>query len=315
MTSLDPQTAIGIDFGGTSIKTGLVQGSTILKRGRLLDPQGSSATDTLEAMAEVVREISAGLPAIPPVGIGFPGLINSDTGIVHALSNVQGWNELHAQAILEQKLHTTVVLENDANAMAFGEWKYGNAKGARHVICITLGTGVGGGIILNGRLFKGAQQAAGELGHASIDFRGPRGPYSNGGLEEYVGNQQISERAMLAYSKANMPPPNPHMSPADLAHAAEAGCPVARELWRNLGDEIGAALANAMWLLNPDAIIIGGGVAKAGDLVFQPIRESIRNRTSKVIHENLLVEPACLGNDAGMIGCAALAIDAASRSR
>lgn len=303
--------AIGIDFGGTSIKSALVQGCEILKHGRLINPQNASAQETLTRIEEVIRELCSELPSLVPVGIGLPGLVDSTHGIVHGLSNVDGWDEIPVQRLLQERLGVSVILENDANAMAYGEWQHGAAVHSRNVICITLGTGVGGALILDGKLFRGAQLAAGEIGHASIDYRGKPGPYgSTGGLEEYVGNSQITERAEEAYRAAGLPAPAIPCTPEVLAKAAQSGCPVAANLWAQVGDEIGAALASAVWLLNPDAIVIGGGVAKAGDLLFEPIRRSVNGRTAPVIHEKLRIIPAKLGNDAGAIGCAALALEA-----
>jgi glucokinase len=302
--------AVGIDFGGTSIKSALVRGAEILRRGRPINPQGASALQTLNAIEEVVRELCDTLPEPAPVGIGLPGLVDSTHGVVHGLSNVEGWDEVPVQRILQERLQVPVILENDANAMAYGEWKYGAAVGTQHVICITLGTGVGGALILNGKLFRGAQLAAGEIGHASIDYRGRSGPYgSRGGLEEYVGNSQITERAAEAYASAQIQPPGDPCTPELLAKAAQAHCPVAQSLWKAIGDEIGAALASAVWLLNPDAIIIGGGVAKAGEILFDSIRRSVHARTAPVIHTQLRIVPAQLGNDAGAIGCATLATE------
>ncbi len=303
--------AIGIDFGATSIKSALVRGGEILRHGRLIDPQNATAAETMAAIEGVIRELCSDLPSLVPVGIGLPGLVDSTNGIVHGLSNVIGWEEVPVRQLLQDNLGVPVILENDANAMAYGEWRHGAARDARHVICITLGTGVGGALILDGKLFRGAQLAAGEIGHASIDYQGKPGPYgSTGGLEEYVGNGQITERAMDAYRYAGVIPPATPCTPEHLAYAAQAGCPVAKELWEAIGTEIGAAIASAVWLLNPDAIVIGGGIARAGELVFDPIRRSVSNRTAPVIHESLRIVPATLGNDAGAIGCAALALEA-----
>ena len=196
------------------------------------------------------------------------------------------------------------------NAMTYGEWKYGAARGARHCLCLTLGTGVGGGLILDRRLYRGAQLAAGEIGHASIDYRGKPGPYGNfGGLEEYVGNQQIAERAVELYRAAGIVRTKEECAPKELEIAARGGDGIAQGLWEAVGDEVGAALASAVWVLNPDTIVIGGGVAKAGDLLFDPIRRSVESRTLKLFHENLRIVPAALGNDAGAIGNAALVLD------
>jgi glucokinase len=304
--------AIGIDFGGTSIKPALVQGSRIVRHGATIDPQQGSALQTLDAMEASIRALCTELPGIVPVGIGFPGLVDSVHGVVHRLSNVPGWVEVPVSSILEERLGVPVVLENDANAMAYGEWLYGGAANTRHAVCITLGTGVGGGLILDGKLFRGARLAAGEVGQSSIDFRGVSGPYGNlGCLEMYVGNHPISERGLALYKAAALPPPTVECTPRDLDAAARAGCAVANQLWEAVGTELGAALANIVWLLNPDVIVIGGGVANAGDVLFPHIERSVRSRCSDVVTEHLRIVAATLGNDAGAIGCGALALEAA----
>ncbi len=307
--------AIGIDFGGTSIKSGLVAEGRIVEYGAIIDTQNhADQNGIVEALLEVIAKLRARDPNAAAIGIGLPGLVDSVNGIVHELTNVPGWHDLALRDLLQGRTGLPVAIENDANAMAYGEWKYGAARDSRHVICITLGTGVGGALILNGELFRGAQLGAGEIGHMSIDLHGRPGPYGNfGGLEEYVGNQQMAERAVDLYAQAGTPRHLAECTPACLATAARDGCPVAIKIWETLGEEIGAALSSVVWLLNPETIVIGGGVAKAGALIFEPIRRAIRARTSRVFHEYLHVVPAVLGNDAGIIGSAALAAETAGR--
>ena len=304
--------AVGIDFGGTSIKPALVQGKTIITHGATINPQGRTAAQTLDAMEAAIRVLCADLPSLVPVGIGLPGFVDSENGVVHGLSNVTGWTEVPVSQILSERLKVPVILENDANAMAYGEWLYGAAANTRNAVCITLGTGVGGALILEGKLYRGSQLAAGELGHTSIDLNGRMGPYGNKGcLEAYVGNHPISTRALAAYREAGIPAPSTECTPLDLTGAARKGCPVALGIWKSIGNELGAAFANIVWILNPDVIVVGGGVAKAGDLLFPHIEDSLKSRTSSVINSQLRIVPATLGNDAGAIGCAALALAAA----
>ncbi|MDQ3623455.1 MAG: ROK family protein, partial [Verrucomicrobiota bacterium] len=150
--------AIGIDFGGTSIKSGLVLDGRILTRGRVIDTQDYGAPDAIiEALLNVVGELRAQARFLAGLGIGLPGIVDSVNGIVHELTNVPGWQDVPVGALLRERTGLAVTVENDANAMAYGEWKYGAARDARHVVCITLGTGVGGGLILDGRLYRGAQ--------------------------------------------------------------------------------------------------------------------------------------------------------------
>ena len=305
--------AIGIDFGGTTIKSGLVCDGAIVEHGALIDTQlYEGPGEIMEALGSVIQKLRANPAGAAAIGIGLPGLVDSVNGIVHELTNVPGWQDVALRDLLREQTGLPVTIENDANAMAYGEWKYGAAKDGRHVVCITLGTGVGGALILDGRLYRGAQLGAGEIGHMSIDLQGRPGPYGNfGGLEEYVGNQQIAERAAEKYREAGSPRETAECTPAALAISAREGDAVARMLWETLGDEIGAALASVVWILNPDTIVIGGGVAKAGALLFDPISRSIQARTLRVIHEHLRVVPAILGNEAGIIGSAALALESA----
>ncbi len=305
--------AIGIDFGGTTIKSGLVKNGQIVQRGRIIDTQTCPNPEAiLDALVEVVRELHGGEPEVGHVGIGLPGIIDSIGGIVHELTNVPGWHNVPLRDLLQERSGLRVTIENDANAMAYGEWRYGAARDGQHVVCVTLGTGVGGALILDGRLYRGARLGAGEIGHMSIDYKGIVGPYGNfGGLEEYVGNQQIAERAAQRYQAAGQAKSAQECTPVDLAKAAIAGDPVAQGIWTDVGTEIGAALASVIWILNPDTIVIGGGIARAGDLIFSPIEQAVKQRTIRYFNEKLRIVPAQLGNDAGIIGCATLALDEA----
>src|SRR6201996_5486783 len=196
--------AIGIDFGGTTVKSAVGQNGQLLDHGDVIDTQKHHTSDSLiDEIVEVITALRAKHPEVAAVGVGLPGFVDSVNGIVHSLTNVAGWSEVPLQKILTDRTGLPAIIENDAKAMAYGEWKYGAAQNGRHVICITLGTGVGGALILDGRLFRGAQLAAGEIGHSTIDFRGAPGPYGNpGDLEGFVGNHQIAARAVAAYRAA-----------------------------------------------------------------------------------------------------------------
>jgi glucokinase len=304
--------AIGIDFGGTTIKSGLVVGGEVVRRGTVIDTQKCGGLEAvIDALVGIVGELRDGAPLA--LGVGLPGMVDAHRGVVNQLTNVSGWTAVPLREILSQRTGLPTAIENDANAMAYGEWRHGAAKEGRHVICVTLGTGVGGALILDGRLYRGANMGAGEVGHMSIDYRGLPGHYGNlGALEKYVGNQQITDRALERYAASGIPKIREDCTPMALSASADAGDPVAAALWEDIGYEIGVALSSAAWLLNPDTIVIGGGVAKAGERVFGPIRRTIVSQTGRVFHEHLRVVEATLGNDAGIIGNAALALEAAS---
>lgn len=304
--------AIGIDFGGTNIKSGLVNGGEIVRRGAVIETRECGGTQAiLDALMRVVDELRNAGSHVAALGIGLPGIVDSVHGVVHELTNVPGWEDVALRDLLTARTGLPTTIENDANAMAYGEFKHGAARDGRHVVCITLGTGVGGALIIDGKLYRGARLGAGEIGHVSIDFRGVPGPYGNAGaLEKYVGNSQIAERAVQLYAETGRTKRLDECTPRALDGAARAGDPIAQAVWDEIGVEIGVALANVVWVLNPDTIVIGGGVAKAGDLILEPVRRTIRERTIDIFHDQLRVVPAALGNDAGIIGNAALALEA-----
>ena len=307
--------ALGIDFGGTSVKLGLVRGGKVVFRAPSIPTADYRRADALlGAMLAAIRELRARHPDLAAVGVGVPGFVDVERGLVHELTNVPGWQEVALRELLAGETGLPAFVENDANAMAYAEWRHGAGRGRRHVVCVTLGTGVGGGMILDGRLYRGAAFGAGEIGQMAVDprDRATAGNYGNyGALEKQVGNRELTARAAALYAQAGRPRTEEECSPARLAAAAAEGDPIAAELWRQTGELIGFCLTDIVWLLNPDAIILGGGVAGAGELLFKPIRDTIRSRTAAVFHEKLAILPAELGTDAGLIGAAALALDAA----
>jgi glucokinase len=295
-------TAIGIDFGGTTIKCALVEDGKIIQRGDLIDTLHSGDSSAIEeALLGRIAQLRAIRPDTVAIGVGLPGIIDSVNGIVHRLSNVPGWNDIPLCDLLQRRTGLYAAIENDAKCMAYAEWKYGAARN---------GTNVVGGIILDGRLFRGSFLGAGEIGQMTIDYQGPSGNYGNlGAIEKYVGNHQIAERGQRLYESAGKLVALEQCTPAALEAAARVGDPVAIGLWAQIGYELGVALANVVWLLNPDTIVLGGGVAKAGDLLFDPIRRTIQSTTMPTFYENLKILPAALGNDAGIIGSASVALD------
>ncbi|HEY5893257.1 MAG TPA: ROK family protein [Chthoniobacterales bacterium] len=306
--------SLGIDFGGTSVKPGVTRGGAIVEYGNLIDTRKfhTSAEITQAMLAEIAR-LREKYPNIAAVGIGLPGLVDNVRGFVRELTNVRDWKNVPLREIVTGATGLPTAIENDAKAMAYAEFKFGAARGFNHVVCVTLGTGVGGALILNGQLHRGAANSAGEIGQTHCTLDHPPAHYGNtGALEKLVGNQEITQRAIAAYSGGPFPGAEP-VSPAALAVWANAGDRIAQQLWDQIGTEIGIVFSDIVWLLNPDAFVIGGGVAKAGDLVFNPIRKAINSRTMKDLHESLKIIPAALGNDAGIIGSAALGLEVAGK--
>lgn len=305
-------TTVGIDFGGTSVKLG------VCRAGELLHTDAPIITADFQGPAALITEMAARVaklreiyPDIAAIGVGVPGLVDFEHGFVHVLTNVPGWKHVPLKAILSEKTGLPVVVENDANAMAYAEFRYGAGRGLNNIVALTMGTGIGGGLILNGQMYRGVGCAAGEIGQMSIDADGKSGHYGNlGALEKYVGNKEIAEHAMQRYAEAYVTKALEDCTPKKIADAAKAGDDIARQIWEEIADWLGTALASIAWLLNPDAFIIGGGVAQAGDLIFDPLKRKVQSMLSTVVYERLQILPAKYSNEAGIIGNASLAADA-----
>ncbi len=315
MTSSSPLTTIGIDFGGTAVKIGVCRGAEILHTDEPIETAAHSGSNALiTAMAARVALLQQRYPDIVAVGCGVPGLVDFDRGFVNELTNVPGWKHVPLRAILAEKTGLPCVVENDANAMCYAEWRHGAGKGMANVVALTLGTGVGGGLVLNNQMFRGSSFCAGEIGQMSIDYDGTPGHYGNlGALEKYMGNKEIAEHAVLRYAEAGICKDIQDCTPKAIAIAAQAGDDVARQIWSEIADWLGTALSAIAWLLNPDAFIIGGGVSQAGALLFEPLERKVQSMLSTVVWEKLKILPARFSNEAGIIGNAALAADVCGR--
>lgn len=309
----DVPLAIGIDFGGTSVKTGVLYRGNLIEEAPRIDTQEfEEARPLIERIHETVKNLRSSHPRIEAIGVGMPGFVDFPTGMVHNLTNVKGWQRIYLKRELNELANLPVTVENDANCMAYAEWKRGSGRGMSHLVALTLGTGVGGGIVIDNRMVRGANFVAGELGQTSIDYQGPDGAYGNrGSLEDYVGNQQITDMALKAYADAGKTMVRSDCEPAHLTALALKGDEIALSIWDRVAKKLSTALMNCCWLLNPEAIIIGGGVAKAGSLLFDPLEKHLRAQLSPAFKENLRLLPARFGNEAGMVGAATLALEEA----
>ncbi|MFO1483900.1 MAG: ROK family protein [Verrucomicrobiaceae bacterium] len=306
------KTSIGIDFGGTSVKLGVCRGDELLVTDEPIPTANFNGPAALIGeMAARVAKLQQTYPAICAIGVGVPGLVDFDHGFVHELTNVPGWKHVPLKAILGEKTGLPVLVENDANAMVYAEFRYGAARGQKNVVGLTIGTGIGGGLVLDGKMYRGSCFAAGEIGQMSIHFDGKPGHYGNfGALEKYTGNQQIAEHAVQRYAEAGIEKEIADCTPKNIAAAAQAGDDIARQIWGEVADWLGTAIASIAWLLNPDVFVIGGGVSQAGDLIFTPLKNKVQSMLSTVVWERLQIVPARFSNEAGIIGNAALAADA-----
>ena len=311
----DDALTLGVDFGGTSVKIGVVSG------GEVIDHAPPIATQDFEGPDELLEEIGRAIDGlrqreleVVAAGFGMPGFVDFTCGVVRNLTNVSGWQGVALGETMERCLGLPVVVENDANCMAFAEWKRGAGMGMDNLVAVTLGTGVGGGIIAHGQLIRGSRFGAGEIGQTSVDWRGVPGHYGNrGALEDMIGNREMAARAKSIYEKNGESRSFSECSPAALSQAARDGDAIAREIWDEFAQQLACALMNCCWLLNPQAIVVGGGVAKAGEVLFDPLNAHLRAQLSPTFGEHLQLLPARFGNEAGMMGAAALAWEKAAQ--
>ncbi|MFC5051577.1 ROK family protein [Rubritalea spongiae] len=303
--------AIGIDFGGTSIKFGVVIGKQIIAEAPPILPKNHpKPNDLIQAIADTCKSLVEKHPDIQAIGCGVPGFVDTPTGLIHNLTNVPGWIDIPLRDLLSQKTGLPCIVENDANAMGVAEWKLGAGAGFQHLVCLTLGTGVGGAIIVNNQLVRGAKFVAGELGQTSIHYNGRVGAYNNpGALEDYVGNNEFAADAQQAYFESGIEKTLDDCSPAALDAAATAGCEIAIACWDDFARKLACTLANCCWLLNPEAFVIGGGLSKAGDTLFKPLRKHLAAQLSPPFRDHLQIIPAKFSNEAGIIGCSVLALE------
>ncbi len=308
----DKPSAIAIDFGGTSIKMGVTRGEELLHVASPIPTREfNSPQAIIEAMISTARELKKICPEVAAIGMGMPGWCDYHRGVLHQLTNVAVWDhEVPVLQMMEEALKLPAVLDNDANCMAYAEWKMGAGKGLQSMVCLTMGTGIGGGIIMFDRMVRGKRLSAAELGQTSIDYKGRRGPFGNkGAIEEYIGNNELAADAVARYAEAGIFKLPVDCTPRELERSAREGCPIALEIWKDCAEKLACLVMNMMYAFVPEAFIIGGGVAKAGDLLFDPLRKSLEEQLFFLHRQELVLLPARFGSEAGLIGAGAMAVD------
>ncbi len=310
-------TLIGIDLGGTNIKAGVVTAEgDVLRRAscETLAEEGPDAV--LGRMAGVAEKLMAeeGLTAadVIAVGVGSPGPVSTSRGVVVYTPNLPGWREIHVADFLKERLSLPVYLENDANSAAWGEFWLGAGRDVRNMVIFTLGTGVGGSIIMDGELVRGIDDTAGHLGHIVIDHDGPEcGCGNRGCLEAYASATALVRRyheTVAAGSATDLAERLVgEVTAKDIYEEAVTGCETCAGLIEETGRYLGVALATVANVLNPELAVYSGGMAAAGDLLFGPILKEVRDRALEPPAKRMRVAAAELGNDAGFIGAAGLA--------
>ena len=295
---------IGLDIGGTNLKISLITpAGEILDRANRPSPTGGE-DEIRRGFTESLRAVSQG-KTLAGIGIGCAGVLSGDRRTIHTSPNFPGIEGFPICDVLEGEFGVKALLENDANAIALGEFWRGAGADVRTLIVITLGTGVGTGFILDGEPWRGAYGRGAEGGHMTIDVRGPLCRCGNHGcLEAFVGAYAILQRAedMLAAGRESRLERGVDHTVEEIAAAAEGGDALAVEVLAETGRYLGVGLANFANLFNPERIVVTGGVSRAGEAILGPAEEEMRRRAFRAITEPLKVVPGRLGDDAGPLG-------------
>jgi glucokinase len=306
------KTLVGVDLGGTNIRAAVATGATQhAPPVHRATPAAQGPDAVLDAIAECAREAAGG--TVEGIAIGIPGPLDPQTGVVHTAPHLPGWHELPAGEMLSKRVGCPVAVRNDASLAGFAEWKAGAGRGTSHFIFVTASTGIGGALILGGRLYDGGAGSAGEIGHAPMGLDGPAcGQGHRGCLEGFASGTGIAESARrgLAAGAAS--------SLADLAReqidarmveeAAKAGDEFSRRLFAEAGHALGRAIGGLINLLSPEVIAIGGGLINAQELLFTPLREGVKEMAFEYPASRCTIVEAGLGTDAGLVGAVAWAV-------
>ena len=307
---------IGIDVGGTNVKIALVDANGNIAYSNTVPTHAEMGLNyTIENIKQAIRDLitESHVENLEGIGFDFPGQIDYKNGIVKLAPNIPGWVDIPIAKIIEEEFHVPVKIDNDVHCAALGELKYGAGQGCENFICMTVGTGIGSGIVLEGKLVRGATNVAGELGHIKLSMHDGElcGCGDYGCLEAYASGPSIVKMAQDYImggksTKYKELAAGGDITPYIVSEAAKQGDPVAQRIFTKTGEYIGFGLVSVINLLNPEKIIIGGGVAGAGDILFDPIRKVIKERAMKVAGSAVEIVPAKLGNNAGVIGASLL---------
>ncbi|MFZ0918639.1 MAG: ROK family protein [Candidatus Dormiibacterota bacterium] len=304
---------IGVDLGGTSIRAAVAIGDVTHGEPVHRDtPSQDGPAAVLDAVAECARE-AAGNAHIRGLAIGIPGPLDPGAGVVHDAPNMSGWTEIPAAAMLSERVECPVVICHDAAAAGYAELKAGAGRGARHLLFITVSTGIGGALFIDGDLYDGATGSAGEVGHTPVTDDGPPcGQGHPGCLEGASSGTAIAARARAELARGT---PS-SLQGVDLAAidaraivtAANAGDALALQVFNDAGHALGRAIGGFINVLAPDVIVIGGGLIHAGDLLLKPARLAATEIAFEIPYRRCKIVTAALGTDAGLIGAVAWAV-------
>jgi glucokinase len=314
---MSPRRVIGIDAGGTKLLGGVVdEGLAVRHRvHRLL--RGGERSEVLDALVDAVEEARSAAPDVTDVGFGIPSLVDRETG-ASAFSVHLPLDGVPFRDLMHERIGLPVHVDNDANLAALAEQRAGAARGARHAVLLTLGTGIGGGLILDGQLYRGAHGGAGELGHVVVDIDGPPcqgGCPNRGCLEVMASGTAIGREGAAAAARepesalAGELREGREITGALVTELAHDGDAAARGVLELVGERLGAGIAGIVNAFNPEVVVIGGGAVAGGDLLLEPARRVAAERALPPSRDQVEIVPAHFGEEAGMLGAALLALE------
>jgi len=308
---------VSVDLGGTQVRAALVDTTgRVHARESTLTRSEEGQAAVLNRIFECTSKVIGSLPKdeIRGIGIGAPGPLNPWTGVVTEAANLSGWYDVPLAHIVEERFELPTLLGNDANVAALAERRFGAAQGTANMIYMTVSTGIGGGIIVDGELLLGADGLAGEVGHQTIEVNGLQCNCGNTGCLETLAAGPAIARRTVERLQAGAESIIPKLVNGDLSKvtaavvskAASEGDALAIEMLRIAGFYIGVGIVNLIHLFNPELFVIGGGVSKAGEFLFEPIRQTVSERAMESMQSGVRILPAALGDDVVLLGAACL---------
>jgi glucokinase len=304
---------VGIDLGGTTFSAGRVDESGAI-RDQTEEPtlQHEGPERLLPRLAQAANKVLSAGEKATAFGIGVPGPVKHREGVCVYAPNLDGWTNLPVAAPLQEQTGLPTFVINDAKAATLAEARFGAGRGADSILLLTLGTGIGSGLTIGGKLHLGATDRGSEVGHTTIDIDDKRGSAGNvGTLESVCGRDAIVWRAMrhLTWGTPSILPDVcdgdlTKLTPKHIAQAAAQGDKIAIRVWRETASYLAVGIINVIFTVDVERVVIGGGVAQAGDALFEPLKSAVAARTSRLQFDIEQIVPAQLGNDAGLVGAA-----------
>jgi glucokinase len=315
---MPPRRVIGIDAGGTKLLGGVIDEQMVVHHRVHRTWRGAARQETLDIFTDAVEEVRAAASDVEVIGFGVPALVESETGVTRWSNHLPALDGVPFRDLMSERLGLPVVADNDGNASMLAEARSGAAAGARHAVMVSLGTGIGGGLLVNGEVYRGSTGVGAELGHVVLQLHGPECPGDcpgKGCFEALVSGNAIGREGLrVAQEQPDSQlgrrfAAGQEISGGVVTEMAHDGDPVAREVLDEIGRRLGFGLVGLVNTFNPEVIVIGGGAVRGGDMLLEPARAVVAERALEPAREVVRIVAAHYGDEAGMMGAALMAFD------